>query len=389
MAGFGLHPRLAHMLLRAGKGAARLAAVLSEGERPPPGSADLLPVLEGRIRPEARARVEREEKRLARLAPGRPSVGPGAMAALAYPDRVALRRAGEAPRFLLSGGRGAVASPGDPIGGERLLVVTDLDGAGEEARIRAALAVGEAELRAVLGDRIRVVEEAVWAPRDGRVQARRQERLGALVLSDRPWEGAPSEAVALAMLDGVRALGLRLAPAEERLRDRVRLARAAGAVLPDLSDEALMEGLDEWLLPWLGTVRTAEEWRRFDLGPAIQAMLSHEQMRELDRLLPSHFLTPLDRRIPIAYGSEGPEIAVRLQEMLGVTEHPRAAGKPIKVTLLSPRQAPIQVTTDLPGFWRSSYPDVRKDMRAQYPKHPWPENPWEAEPTLRRKPRGT
>jgi ATP-dependent helicase HrpB len=388
MAALALHPRLAHMLLRAGRGAARLAAVLSEGERPPPGSADLQPVLEGRLRPEARARIEREERRLARLAPHRPAPSPGAMAALAYPDRVALRRAGEAPRFLLSGGRGAVAQPGDPIGAERLLVVTDLDGAGEEARIRAALPVEEAELREVLPDRIRVVEEAVWSPRDGRVQARRQERLGALVLSDRPWEGAPAEAVARAMLDGVRQMGLRLPQAAQRLRDRAALARAAGAELPDLSDEALMARLEEWLLPWIGGLRTAEDWRRFDPWPAIQAILSHGEMRELDRALPSHFVTPLDRRIPITYGSEGPEIAVRLQEMLGVTEHPRAAGRPIRVTLLSPRQAPIQVTTDLPGFWRSSYPEVRKDMRAQYPRHVWPESPWEAEPTLRAKPRG-
>jgi ATP-dependent helicase HrpB len=136
-------------------------------------------------------------------------------------------------------------------------------------------------------------------------------------------------------------------------------------------------------------LRTAQDWARFDPLPALQAILTHAQREALDRLLPSHFTTPLSRRIPIEWEGETPVIAVRLQEMLGVTEHPRAAGKPIRVTLLSPRQAPIQVTTDLPGFWRSSYPEVRKEMRAQYPRHPWPENPWEAEPTLRAKPRGT
>jgi ATP-dependent helicase HrpB len=389
MAGLALHPRLAHMLLRSGRAAAPLAALLSEGERPPTGSADLGPLLEGRTRPEARDRLRRESQRLARLAPERAAPSAGAMAALAYPDRIALRRPGDAPRYLLSGGRGAIASLGDPLGAERLLVVSDLDGAGEEALIRAALPVSDVDLRAALGDRIVTEELAQWSPRDGRVQARRQERLGSLVLSDRPWDGAPEEAISRAFLDGVRQMGLRLPEAAQRLQDRVAIARDAGADLPDLSDKALLAILHDWLLPWVSGLRTAEDWRRFDPLPALRAMLSHAQVQELDRVLPAHFVTPLDRRIPISYTAQGPEIAVRLQEMLGVTEHPRAAGKPIRITLLSPRQAPIQVTTDLPGFWRSSYPDVRKDMRAQYPKHPWPENPWEAEPTLRAKPRGT
>lgn len=389
MAALAIHPRLAHMLLRGGRGAAMLAAILSEGERPPPGSADLQPLLDGRLRPEARDRLKREASRLSRLAPERPALSPGAMAALAYPDRIAQRRTGEAPRFLLSGGRGAVAGPGDPIGAEKLLVVTDLDGAGEEARIRAGLHLTEAELREVLGDRIRIVEAATWSPRDGRVLARRQERLGAVVLSDRPWEGVPEEAIAAAMLDGVREIGLRLPEAAERFRARVALARGAGGELPDLSDAALLESLEDWLLPWIGGLRTSQDWARFDPLPALLAILTHAERESLDHLLPSHFTTPLGRRIPIGWEGETPVIEVRLQEMLGVTEHPRAAGRPIRVTLLSPRQAPIQVTTDLPGFWRSSYPEVRRDMRAQYPRHPWPENPWEAEPTLRAKPRGT
>ncbi|MBP1805654.1 ATP-dependent helicase HrpB [Rubellimicrobium aerolatum] len=389
MAALAVHPRLAHMLLRAGKGAALLAAILSEGERPAPGSADLSPVLGGGLRPEARDRIKREAGRLARLAPDRAPMDPGAMAALAYPDRIALRRPGDAPRFLLSGGRGAVAAQGDPLGAQRLLVVTDLDGAGEEARIRAALPLDESDLRSVLSDRLRVVEEAAWSPRDGRVQARRQERLGALVLSDRPWEAAPPEALATAMLDGARSLGLRLPPAAERFRARVALARSAGGDLPDLSDAALLATVGDWLLPWLDGLRTEADWRRLDLLPALRARLTHAQAREIDRLVPAHFTTPLGRQVPIDYAQDGPEIAVRLQEMLGVTSHPLAAGKPIRVTLLSPGQTPIAVVSDLPGFWRSSYPEVRKEMRGRYPRHPWPESPWEAEPTLRAKPRGT
>ncbi|TNC50081.1 ATP-dependent helicase HrpB [Rubellimicrobium rubrum] len=389
MAALAVHPRLAHMLLKAGKPAALLAAILSESERPLPGSADLSPLLDGRLRPESRDRLKRESQRLARLAPDRPAMDRGAMAALAYPDRIALRRPGEAPRFLLSGGRGAVASPGDPLGAQRLLVVTDLDGAGEEARIRAALPLDESDLRAVLKDRIRTMEEAVWLSREGRVQARRQERLGALVLSDRAWETVPSEAISRAMLDGVRGLGLRLSGATERFRSRVMLARSAGGDLPDLSDAALLDTPEDWLLPWLEGVRTEADWRRLDLLPALRGMLSHAQMQEVDRILPAHFTTPLGRSIPIDYAQDGPEIAVRLQEMLGVTAHPMAAGKPIRVTLLSPGQKPIAVVSDLPGFWRSSYPEVRKEMRGRYPRHPWPESPWEAEPTLRAKPRGT
>jgi ATP-dependent helicase HrpB len=389
MAALAVHPRLAHMLLKAGKPAATLAALLSESERPLPGSADLSPLLQGRLRPESRDRIKRETSRLARLAPNRSTMDPGAMAALAYPDRIALRRGGDAPRFLLSGGRGAIAAPGDPLGAERLLVVTDLDGAGEEARIRAALPVSEADLRQVLADRIRIEEEAVWSPRDARVLARRQERLGALVLSDRPWDAAPPGGIALAMLDGVRQLGLRPSPAAERFRARVALARSAGGDLPDLSDDALMASLEDWLLPWLDGLRSEADWRRFDLLPALRGMLTHAQMQEIDRLVPGSFTTPLGRHVPIDYATDGPAIEVRLQEMLGVTSHPRAAGQPIRVTLLSPGQKPIAVVSDLPGFWRGSYPEVRKEMRGRYPRHPWPESPWEAEPTLRAKPRGT
>jgi ATP-dependent helicase HrpB len=169
----------------------------------------------------------------------------------------------------------------------------------------------------------------------------------------------------------------------------VALAAREGEAMPDLSDGALLAALEGWLGPWVGGARTLEEVRRLDLVPALDALLSHEQRRVLDRLFPAHVETPLGRQVPVDYGAEGPGIAVRLQEMLGVTEHPRAGGRPVRVTLLSPGQRPIAVTTDLPGFWRTSYPEVRKEMRGRYPRHPWPESPWEAEPTLRAKPRGT
>jgi len=190
------------------------------------------------------------------------------------------------------------------------------------------------------------------------------------------------------MLDGVRDLGLRLEGKAARLAARVELVRAAGVDLPDFSENGLMDTLEDWLLPMLTGVRSAEDWKRFDLLPALQARLSWDQMQELDRRAPPAFVTPLGRKVPIDYGKAVPEIAVRLQEMFGVTQHPMVGGEPLKITLLSPAQRPIQITRDLPGFWAGSYADVRKDMRAQYPKHPWPEDPTQADPTLRAKRRG-
>jgi ATP-dependent helicase HrpB len=189
------------------------------------------------------------------------------------------------------------------------------------------------------------------------------------------------------MLEGVRDLGLRLSGAAARFVARVRLVGEAGEDLPDFSDSALLDSLEEWLLPMLEGVRSADDWKRFDPLPALRAALNWEQTQRLDQLAPPHFTTPLGRKLPIDYGQDIPEISVRLQEMFGVTRHPTVANTPLKVTLLSPAQRPIQITRDLPGFWSGSYADVRKDMRAQYPKHPWPEDPTVADPTLRAKPR--
>ncbi|MZR12424.1 ATP-dependent helicase HrpB [Maritimibacter sp. DP07] len=391
-----LHPRLGHMLTRAGRGAADLAALLAERDPLPRGaSVDLalrLAALRDPTRHNAnRGTVERiraEAKRLARLAKDRPRMSPAEMASLAYPDRVGLRRKGDQPRFLLSGGKGAMLDEGDPLAGERLIVVTDTDGNPREARIRQAIAMTEGELRAVHGDAIGWHKVCDWSKRDGRVVAREQERFGALVLDDRAWKNADPELVARAMLEGVRQLGLTPSPAAQRFRARVALLRDSDPDLPDLSDEALMETLDDWLLPHLAGVRTAAEWKRFDILDALRAMLTWDQMQRLDRAAPAHFTTPMERRIPIDYGAEVPEIEVRLQEMFGVTEHPRVGRTPLRVTLLSPAGRPVQTTTDLPAFWATSYDDVRKDMRGRYPKHPWPDNPAEAQPTLRAKRRG-
>lgn len=385
-----LHPRLAHMIAVAGADAADLAALL--GDRDPLRGVGvdlglrLRAMRDGRREP-GLERIRSEAKRLRSRAGTTRRRDPAEQAALAFPDRVGLRRPGEDPRWLLSGGRGAKMDAGDDLAGSRLLVVTDTDGHPREAMIRTALPISESALRDVMGDQIETVEAVEWSRRKGRVVARIEERLGAIALTSRAWTEAPEALIAAAMLEGVRQLGFSFSPAAERFRARVEMVRTAGFELPGMDDAALIEDLEDWLLPHLGRVKNANDWKGFDLLPALRARLDWGQMQVLDRETPAHFETPLGRKIPIDYGQEAPEISLRLQEMFGVTRHPTVAGRPLRVTLLSPGQKAVQTTMDIPGFWVSSYEDVRKDMRGRYPKHPWPEDPTVADPTLRAKPR--
>ncbi|MCG7627576.1 ATP-dependent helicase HrpB [Epibacterium sp. MM17-32] len=413
-----LHPRLAHMLAVAGPESATLAALMADRDPLRGAPVDLALRLEAlrdlrrfrdrrpyQVKTPALQAITSEAKRLRRQrggqsdaaprAAGQPAapatsdpLSPAAMAALAYPDRVAQRRKGDDARYVLSGGKGAVLENSDPLAAAPYLVVTDSDGNPREAKIRLATQITLAEIRALFADQIHWQDLCSWSKRDRRVVARKQERFGALVLDDRIWKDVPPEATATAMLDGVRDLGLRLSPAAARLATRVELLRAEGHDLPDFSEAGLMATLEDWLLPMLTGVRTDADWKGFDALPALRAALTWEQTQLLDREVPGSFVTPLGRKIPIDYAGDTPGIEVRLQEMFGVTRHPTVAGVALKVTLLSPARRPIQITRDLPGFWSGSYADVRKDMRAQYPKHPWPEDPTQAEATLRARPRG-
>ncbi|WP_341213519.1 ATP-dependent helicase HrpB [uncultured Limimaricola sp.] len=398
LAALPLHPRLGHMLELAGAQAAPLAALMGERDPLRGAGCDLslrLAAIAGRRdlphAPDmgALARIRDEAKRLSRGRAQGPEMSPGAIAALAYPDRIGLRRPGDDPRWLLSGGRGAVMTATDPLAGARLIVTTDQSDDVPEAKIRMAARIEEAELREIFADRIAEFAVCDWSRRENRVVARLQERLGAIALSDRIWRDAPEEEIARAMLTGVRQLGLRPSPAAERFRSRVTLVRGGGADMPDLSDAVLMETLEDWLLPYLGGVKSAGDWKSFDLLKPWRALLDWGQTQILDREAPPGFNTPLGRQVPIDYGGAVPEVSLRLQEVFGVTRHPTIGGTPLKMTLLSPAGRPVQVTDDLPGFWASSYSDVRKDMRGRYPRHPWPEDPTEAAPTLRAKPRGT
>ncbi len=386
-----LHPRLAHMVMLGGKGAAELAALLADRDILIGAGVDLRLRQEALRNPERFAqslhrptlqRVRDEAKRLARYEKGA-ARGWAVQAALAYPDRVGLRRKGDAARYLLSGGKGAVLPEADPLASERLIVATNLDGNPREAKIRQAVALTEADLRETFPDQITWQERCQWSRREGRVLARRQEMFGALVLADHAWRDAPPESVARAMLDGVRQAGLSLNKRAEALLARIRWAHPEG-----WDDARLLEEAEDWLLPFLPGVETLEAWRAFDLAPALEARLGWAEKQALDRDVPREFVTPLGRAVKIDYFGETPHIEVRLQEMFGLDAHPKVAGRALKVTLLSPAHRPIQITMDLPGFWDSSYADVRRDMRGRYPKHPWPENPRQANPTLRPKPRG-
>ena len=397
VAALPLHPRLAHMLLVAGPDAAALAALLAKRDPIRGAPADLSLRLAALADPRGftdrhpytpdRATLDRvgaEAKRLRRMVSGGSDLSPAAMAALAYPDRIGLRRRGDAPRFVLSGGKGAVVDEGDPLGASRLIVAVDLDGDVREARVRIGAALDDAELRALYGDRIETAPLVEWSRREGRVIARAQERLGALLLGERPLDDPDPQALAAAALDGLRDLGLPWTATARRLRARMLLVDG----MPDAGDDALLSD-PGWLIPYLTRARTAADLRALDLTEPLKALIGWDGQRRLDEAAPAHFTTPLGRRVPIDYDPETPTIEARLQELLGVTRHPTAGRRPLRVTLLSPGGKPVAVTTDLPGFWAGAYAEVRKEMRGRYPRHLWPEDPTVADPTLRAKPRGT
>ncbi len=414
-----LHPRLGHMLAegaRRGEGAlaADLAALLAVRDpvraagpgRAPVDLAVRLAALRDPRAAEAahpvrvdHAAIEAIRAEAARLrALVRPRTGggmsAGAALSLAYPDRIGQRRAGEAPRYLLAGGKGAQMPAGDALAGAALIVAADLDGDPREAMVRLAAPVAEGDLRELHAARLRRVQVCDWSRRLRAVEARERLMLGALVLEDRAWRDAPPAAIASAMAAGLRELGLEAlpwTPAARRLAARVEWLRAQGEDLPDCSDEGLLTALGDWLLPVLGGITRADQLGGVDLGSALAGRLDRAQRQRLDALAPSEIVAPTGTRLAIDYGGAAPSIAVRLQEMFGVTRHPTIGPKriPVVVELLSPGQHPVQTTADLPGFWATSYAEVRRDLRGRYPRHPWPEDPATAEPTRRAKPRGT
>ncbi len=401
------HPRLAHMILTAPEeargGAARLAALLEDRDPLRSAGADVALRLEA-LRAPARhgpaegalRRIGAEAARLARRfgAEGGAAT-PGPLLARAFPDRIAMRRPGAGPngeaRHLLSGGKGAFLPAGESLAAEPFLVAADLDGDATEARIRLAARIDRAEIETLFADRITWAATCDWSRRERRVRARRRLMLGALALEERPWPDAPPEALAAAALEGVRALGLQTlgwTEAARGLAARAEWARARGASLPAMDEPALLAEAEAWLLPFLGEARSAEAFARLDPLHALEFRLGREGLAALARLAPATFRAPTGTETRIDYASGRPVVSIRLQQMFGTARHPEVSGEPILFELLSPAARPVATTADLPGFWAGAYADVRKDLRGRYPKHPWPEDPANAEPTARAKPRG-
>jgi ATP-dependent helicase HrpB len=430
MAALGIHPRLAHMLLKSREMegglemAARLAALLSERDllRTTGAARDVdirsrLGLLSG----ESAARVERGAlQRISRAARGyvaqlQAGVAPrsaadsgeasrqeidlsGILLAFAYPDRIAQRRPGSEPRYLLANGRGAHFAEAHSLGREEFIVAVDLDDSAREARILLAAPLERAALLAHGAERLRRSESIEWSEREQAVVARQVTRLDELVVEEKPLPEVPPEATAAALLEGVRRLGISALPWSRESRElqarmefvRAQVASPADApAWPVVSDESLQQSLESWLLAWLSGLTRREHLARVPLMDALRALLSYEQLRRLDELAPTHLTVPSGSRVRIDYLDESaPVVAVRLQEVFGLHATPRIAGDRVPVTfkLLSPAQRPVQITRDLASFWRSTYAEVRKDLRGRYPRHYWPEDPLSALPTRRARP---
>ncbi len=364
-------------------------------DAPPPGAT----VDRGAL---ARARENAKAwARQARIASGEiDSDAAGRLLALAYPDRVSQRR-GPRGSFRMRAGGGARLPETDALAGESFLAVGALDGGRDDARIFLAAPIALAEIEAAFAYQVDDVEEVRWDARDGAVVARRMRRLGALMLAERRLDAPPADAVAAAMAEGLRALGLaRLpwTPALRQLQARAAFLRAldgeTSAILP-MDDAALTEAVEAWASPFLDGMTRAAHLDRFDLDAALKARLGWETVRRLDAQAPTHLEVPSGSILPLDYSDAerqgGPTLAVRLQEMFGATETPKVAGgrASVKLHLLSPAHRPVQVTKDLAGFWARTYADVKKDLKGRYPKHHWPDDPLAAPPTARAKRRGT
>lgn len=389
--------RLAHMVVEAGDSAkaAELAVLLTE--RGLGGTSVDLDRRLSRFRDERGPRAQAARgmaQRLAREAGRRAhaDASTGALLLLAYPDRVAKAR-GEHGRFVLANGRGAVLDAADPLAGEDFLVVADLQGKAQNARIAAAAAVGEDEVRALLSDRLETRTQTVFDAEKRSVRVRETVGLGAIRLSERQLPAPKGEEADRAVIAALRAHGLSLLDwGKGALTLRRRLAwlhKGLGAPWPDVGDAALLERLDDWLLPFLPGEASLARIGASALHDGLMSLVPHDLQRKVDALAPTHYAAPSGSSVPIRYEEDQPVLSIRVQELYGLDRHPAIAGGtvPLTLELLSPAQRPIQTTRDLPGFWRGSWADVRADMRGRYPRHVWPEDPLQAAATSRAKPR--
>jgi ATP-dependent helicase HrpB len=428
MARLPVHPRLAHMLLAARsldalETAAQLAALLSErdllhpgaqrGERDPDvrsrlellhggaGAAGADRALLERVQRGSRALHDAARASAATARErGKPLPPPqlaGALLALAYPDRIGQRREGSDGRYLLANGRGAAFAGRVSLAREEFIVAVQLDDREREARIDLAAPLQRALLEQLFAGHIVTEARFGWDARAGAVLARRVRRLDALLLEDTLQPAADDARAVAAMIDGIRQCGIEALPwdADNRaLQARMQFVRSLQRRdLPDWpasDDAALMASLEQWLAPYLSGITRRDQLARLPLGEALRGRLGVGQQRALEALAPRELTVPSGSRIRIDYtDASAPCISVRLQEVFGLAATPQIADGAIAVTLklLSPAQRPVQITRDLAGFWRSSYLEVRKDMRGRYPRHHWPDDPLQALPTRGARPR--
>lgn len=406
MRDFGLPPRLAAMVLDAADhgeagAAAELAVLLTEQGL---GGTDL--DLDERMRQFRRDKGERARnarslaQRLSSGLSDRKTEGAGLPASAgallihAFPDRVARQRGGRG-RFVMANGRGAEIAATERLAGAELLVIADLTGKAAQARVLAAAEITRSDIEALNPNAIRTADESGFDLSSRQVRARRVTRLGAIVFEEQPLAKPKGDEAAKALADGLRALGLDALPfskAAEQLRQRLGfLYRSLGDPWPDTSDEGLVDRLDAWFIPFHSGVTRFQDVSAGSLHDGLMSLVPGGSQRELDRLVPTHFIAPTGQSHPIRYDGEEPVLQIRVQELFGLKTHPTIGGGklPLLLELTSPAHRPIQTTRDLPGFWAGSWKDVRADMRGRYPKHPWPEDPAAAQPTTRAKPRGT
>ncbi|BAC53393.1 helicase [Bradyrhizobium diazoefficiens USDA 110] len=401
-----LPPRLARMIVdshRAGAGgdAAEIAAILTE--RGLGGDSADLEHRRDQFRRDRSPRASSARdlaRRWASQVAASEKEGPqedlstGLMLAYAFPDRVARNRGNGS--FVLANGRGAAVEQTSSLARAPYIAIGEMTGTAASGRILLAAQITEDDIERHFAEHIETVDEISFDRGAMALRARRKRALHAITLSEATLAVSPSEETARIFADGLIAAGLDRLPwskAAEQWRDRVMfLRKAEGDSWPDLSDDGLIVRRDDWLVPALYDKIALKDISAGDLSDALMALLPWEMRARLDREAPTHFEAPTGTVLAIDYEAEqGPTIAVRLQELFGLNTHPSiAAGKvPLVLELLSPAQRPVQVTRDLPGFWRGSYAAVRSDLRGRYPRHPWPEDPANALPTRRVKPRGT
>ncbi|WEK56383.1 MAG: ATP-dependent helicase HrpB [Candidatus Cohnella colombiensis] len=415
MAVLGIHPRIAHMLLRAlplgsGELACEIAIVLSEG--------DIVKGVNGNgraIGADLRLRVEAMRSTSDRVARNRYTEGVrrlmrllsidethtlastslqdcGLLLAYAYPDRIARRR--DNGKYLLSGGRGATFIGEQLLAQEQWIVVADVDDHGADSRIRLATPINFEQIMLQQTEWISEETHIFWDRESQSVRARVRKKLGAIELGEVPMTRPPADRVLIALLEGVETEGIELLPwtkAARQYQERVMFMCLHESSWPDVADDALLATLGHWLAPYVEGIKSRAELQRVNLKELLESQLSWEQRRQLDQDAPTHWTVPSGSRIPIDYhDKEAPILAVRLQELFGMAETPRIAGGKVALTLhlLSPAQRPVQVTRDLASFWQQTYFEVRKDLKGRYPKHYWPDNPLEAQATRRAKPPG-